>query len=310
MRMGNILIAGLINSETTVKIKEFPVPYFPIAYPFFGVKTTVSGVAVNIAKALSVLGDSVTVISLLGKDMAAESVLALFGQEGWDTKYLQHDLSATAQSVVLYDETGKRQIYCDLKDYQDQTYNEAFFAKPLQGCDIAVVCNSNFCRPLLHLAKQNGILIATDVHVLRDIHDPYNQEFLQSADILFLSDEGLSETYETVITQLKETYGPRVIVIGLGAKGAMLYCRAEDAIYQVDAVFTRSVVNTVGAGDALFSSFIHYYSQGEAGIDALKKAVLFASYKIGEAGGARGFLSAQEVDAYYEKTVFHVTKCN
>ena len=55
--MKKILVSGLINTETTVKIKEFPIEYFPIDYPFFGVNTRVSGVAYNIAKALSTLGD-------------------------------------------------------------------------------------------------------------------------------------------------------------------------------------------------------------------------------------------------------------
>ena len=42
-----ILVSGLVNTETTVKIKKFPIEYFPIDYPFFGVNTRVSGVAYN-----------------------------------------------------------------------------------------------------------------------------------------------------------------------------------------------------------------------------------------------------------------------
>lgn len=50
--MKKILVSGLINTETTVKIKSFPIEYFPIDYPFFGVNTRVSGVAYNLVKAL------------------------------------------------------------------------------------------------------------------------------------------------------------------------------------------------------------------------------------------------------------------
>ena len=50
--MKKILVSGLINTETTVKIKQFPIEYFPIDYSFFGVNTRVSGVAYNLAKAL------------------------------------------------------------------------------------------------------------------------------------------------------------------------------------------------------------------------------------------------------------------
>ena len=33
--MKKILVSGLINTETTIKIKQFPIEYFPIDYPFF-----------------------------------------------------------------------------------------------------------------------------------------------------------------------------------------------------------------------------------------------------------------------------------
>lgn len=34
--MKKILVSGLINTETTIKIKQFPIKYFPIDYPFLG----------------------------------------------------------------------------------------------------------------------------------------------------------------------------------------------------------------------------------------------------------------------------------
>ena len=55
--MGRILVAGLINIETTVRVDGFPIEYTPVRYPFFGVNATVSGVGYNVAKALTVLGD-------------------------------------------------------------------------------------------------------------------------------------------------------------------------------------------------------------------------------------------------------------
>lgn len=48
----HILISGLVNVETSVKVRRFPIDYYPIDYPFFGVESHVAGVAYNIAKAL------------------------------------------------------------------------------------------------------------------------------------------------------------------------------------------------------------------------------------------------------------------
>ena len=69
-----ILISGLVNTETTVSVRQFPVSYYPIDYPFFGVNTAVSGVAFNLAKSLAVLGDRVRLVSMTGRDYAAGSI--------------------------------------------------------------------------------------------------------------------------------------------------------------------------------------------------------------------------------------------
>ena len=66
--MANILVSGLINTETTVRVRQFPVNYYPIDYHFFGVNTAVSGVAYNISKLLKSLGDDVTLLTMTGLD--------------------------------------------------------------------------------------------------------------------------------------------------------------------------------------------------------------------------------------------------
>jgi hypothetical protein len=47
-----IFVEGLINVESSLKISGFPLEYYPIDYPFFGIQTNVSGNGINIAKAL------------------------------------------------------------------------------------------------------------------------------------------------------------------------------------------------------------------------------------------------------------------
>ena len=61
-----ILVSGLLNIETTAAVRGFPIEYYPIDYPFFGVNSGVGGVGYNIAKALVALGDTVELHSFLG----------------------------------------------------------------------------------------------------------------------------------------------------------------------------------------------------------------------------------------------------
>ena len=292
----NILVSGLLNTETTTAVRGFPINYYPIDYAFFGVNTAVSGVAFNLAKALRTLGDRVRLTSMTGSDFAADYIRHELRELDIDTEFVKSVLQQTPSSVVLYDPDGKRQIYCDLKDIQETAY--AFNASILEGIDLVAACNINFNRPLLHLAKQTGKIIATDVHVLSDIYDEYNREFMEQADILFLSDEAVGDNYRAFMEQLADAYPCRIIVMGRGAKGAAIYLRDTGELTEMPATSAGTVVNTVGAGDALFSAFLHYYTKGLAPLDALQRAQIFATHKITVSGASNGFVSEQTVEEW------------
>jgi len=298
--MSPILISGLINLETTLRVDGFPLEYAPVRYPFFGVNSTVCGVGYNIAKALATLGDAVRLMSIIGEDAAGTLARHALAADGISDEFVIAGAPYTAQSVILYDPDGRRQIHVDLKDIQERAYPEALFDRAAQGCDVAVLCNINFSRPFLRKARAMGMTVATDVHAIADLDDPYNRDFMAAADILFMSDERLPCGPEEWARQVMSRYGPRVVVIGLGAQGALLAVRGG-AMERIPAVRTRPVVNTIGAGDALFACFLHFYSsathlRGASHVEALRKAVVFASYKIGAAGAAEGFLTEAELE--------------
>ena len=64
---------------------------------------------------------------------------------------------------------------------------------------------------------------------------------------------------------------------------------------------TNNVVNTVGAGDALFSAFLNFYSKGTHPLKALQLAEFFASRKIAFNGASEGFCEEKDIlDMYRE----------
>ena len=294
--MKNILISGLVNTETTVRVRKFPIDYYPIDYPFFGVNTSVSGVGYNIALALTTLGDRVKLASMTGSDFPAEYIKSQLTAAGIGTADLKCKLKATPSSVVLYDETGRRQIYCDLKDIQETAYG--FSEDMLRDANLVVACNINFNRELLGLARRLGKTVATDVHVLSNVFDDYNREFMQCADILFLSDEAAGEDPYRFIDELEDAYHTPIIVMGRGSKGALMYLRDENWFHEMPAAHVGEVVNTVGAGDALFSAFLHYYAKGLTPVECLKRAQIFASAKICENGASKGFITEAAVEEF------------
>jgi len=292
----NILVSGLVNTETTTAVRGFPIEYYPIDYSFFGVNTAVSGVAFNLTKALTVLGDRVRLNTMTGKDLTAALIRSAVEELGVDTRYIHPKLQQTPSSVVLYDPEGRRQIYCDLKDIQETSC--PLDPGSLDGIDLVVACNINFNRPLLRLAKEAGKCVATDVHVLTDIHDEYNRAFMEQADILFLSDEGVGNGYRSFMAQLADTYPCKILVMGRGAKGAAIYLRETGQITDMPAANVGPVANTVGAGDALFGAFLHFYAKGNTPLEALLRAQIFAAHKITVSGAAQGFVTEQTVEAW------------
>ena len=297
----NFLVSGLINLETTVRVSGFPLAYNPVNYPFWGVQSRISGVGYNISRALTVLGDTVQFLSLVGTDQAGTMAAHALAADGIPAENVLPQLPQTAHSAILYDETGRRQIHVDLKDIQERAYPQERAASALAGCDLAVLCNINFSRPLLKLAKQAGKPVATDVHTISDLEDAYNSDFMAAADILFMSDERLPMPPEEWLRAVWLKYSTPVVVIGMGSRGALLGLRSENAMERIPAARTRPVVNSIGAGDALFSCFLHHYTATGDARAALRRAVVFASWKIGAASAADGFLDSAGLETLFRE---------
>jgi acarbose 7IV-phosphotransferase len=292
--MKKILVSGHTGIEITAKIRQFPIEYSPIEYEFNGVNTTISSVGYNIVKAIKTLGGDPIFFSVIGNDIHRDIIKNEIENIGINTEYVLPIAEKTSQSVVLYNE-NKRKIICDLKNVQEIKYPIEKIDEVINTVDTAILCNINYSRELLKKVKSYGKTIATDVHVLDDVNDKYSKDFMAYSDILFLSNENILGREKEFLERLIETYNNEIIVIGLGENGVLMHIREENKIQQYPAVKTRDIVNTIGAGDALFSSFIYFYNKTKDPYYAIEKAIIFASYKIGENGAAQGFLSEEEL---------------
>ena len=155
-----------------------------------------------------------------------------------------------------------------------------------------MLTNINYTRPLLARAVAAGIPVSTDLHAIRDLDNPYDQDYLEATTLLFFSGENLPDPLRTV-AELRRRFDPEVVVVGLGARGALLSER--DRMVQVPAFPAPRIVSTVGAGDALHAAFCHFWLAGEAPGDALRLACVFASRKLTASGGSSGYVGEAEV---------------
>lgn len=296
-----LLVAGILNIETIVNVPDYVLEeHIPIQlFPFYGINNYVSGSGYNIAKALHMLGDEVKLLSLIGDDVQGRIIMDELKKEGIANDGVRCTMKETPLSMVLYGENNRKSNFCDLKDIQERTYDVEVFKKKVEDVSTVILTNTNFCRPFLPVAKAEGKLIATDVQAIPNIHDDFNKEFMEYADILFVSNDNIDCSPTDFLMSLRDTYQSQIIVVGCGEHGASIYVRQDNFIGSYAAVKTRTIVNKVGAGDALFSAFMHFYVKSADPYYSLKNALLFASYKIGTEGSSNGFLTEEQMNQFY-----------
>ena len=286
-----VLVVGLVNMETNLNIGEFPIYYQPIEFAFFKTKTAPSGVGLNLSLAFQALGDDVSLYSL-GADDSLNKAIVDYLDDCKLNYHFEKNLKETPESLVLYDNQGKRKIYCDLKDCQEKALSKIEEEK----FDLACLTNINFSRPYLKKYKNQGVKIACDCHVLTDIYDEFNRDFLEYSDILFISDEGIRDRYYSFMQDLIKEYDKDIIVISRGAQGTLMYVKKDGTITFHEAYPCQKIVNTCGAGDCLFSAFNHYYLKTSDPYYSINMAMKYASKKIEYSGGALGFMKEKEFE--------------
>ena len=159
--MTRFLVAGLINIETTLQIEGFPLQYNPVNFPFFGVNSSVSGVGYNLAKALTVLGNEIQFLSIVGDDPAGKLARTSLKHDHIPAAGVLTAMPLTSQSVILYDREGRRQIHTDLKDIQDRIYPMDTFHTALDGKRCGANLQHQFC-PAVFTTGRGGRQTGSD----------------------------------------------------------------------------------------------------------------------------------------------------
>lgn len=293
--MGKFLVAGIVQRETIVKVDKIPMEYRPVTVKTNTIFSSTGGDAYNAALALKWLGNSVDLMTMIGKEESMELLNPSGSEVKLVTEYVLPRLCSTPTAVVFYDSERNQQIFEDIKDIRETDYDRRLFEERAERAEMLVVSNANFCRPLMQIGKELRKPIAVNIREYREEKLCYNEDFLKAADILYVSDDHLIEEPYEFVKNLAAKYRPEIIILGQGADGLILYDKNKNIIAPYHTVKTHGVVNTVGAGNALFSCFLHFYNKTHDSVFAVKNALLFASYKIGFMGTSNGFLSEEEI---------------
>jgi Sugar kinases, ribokinase family len=298
--MGKFMVAGFVQFETIVKVDDLPLPYKEFESIPETINTDIGGAGFNEAMALRWLGDEVDFMSMVAKNMSRSQIHAYLekNEVNLSTDYVLQKLDGMPTSVVLYKTSGKKQIFEDVKDIRTVEYDFDLFERQIQDKDMVLISNCNFCRPVLALAKKYNKPIALNVRSMRAEKIANKADFLAAADIVYISDDDLEGDPYDCINECRKKYDPEIIIMGMGDRGVILYMREDNSVIEYKPVKTYEVVNTVGAGNAIFSSFLHYYVKTKDARDAIKNALLFVSYKISFVGTSNGFMTEEQIEQW------------
>ena len=296
--MSRFLVAGVTQIETIVRVDKIPVSYAPVTSVNDSIYTAVGGDAYNESLALKWLGDEVSFMSIVGRNQDLSVINPPDRKITLSTEYIIPQMNETPTEVVLYDNQRKQQIFEDIKDLRENVYDMSMVPPIAMASDMMVLANANFCRPFAKLAKEYSKPIAVNIRYYRPEKEKYNTDFLEPAKVLYFSDDTLTEDPYDFIKRISDTYGTEIIILGQGSEGLILFDRTQDLRVHYNTVKTNDVVNTIGAGNALFACFLHFYMETGDSVNAIKNALLFASYKIGYMGTSNGFMTPDQLNQW------------
>ena len=296
--MSKFLVAGVTQIETIVRVDNIPVSYAPLTSANDSIFTAVGGDAYNESLALKWLGDEVTFMSIVGRNQDLGIINPPDRKITLSTEYIIPQMKETPTEVVLYDKDRKQQIFEDIKDLRENVYDMSMVTPIAESCDMMVLANANFCRPFAKAAVEHKKPIAVNIRSYNPEKEKYNTDFLEPAKVLYFSDDTLHEDPYAFIDRMAATYGTEIIILGQGSEGLILFDKTKDVRVHYKTVKTNEVVNTIGAGNALFACFLHYYMETGDSVNAIKNALLFASYKIGYMGTSNGFMTTDQLDQW------------
>ncbi|GAA1020102.1 hypothetical protein Aple_037890 [Acrocarpospora pleiomorpha] len=290
-----IVVAGATSFYLSLGVAEFPVHYLPTCTPRW-LTGGVSGAAAHIARTLRTLGSHARLCTVVGTDLVGAGIRADLDAHGLLGPGVISG-EGSSMGVVLVGPDGRRMGYPYLAPVNDVDYPFDVLAGQCRDADLLVLTNAKFVRPLVARADRLGIPIAVDAHLIADPGDPYNEPWLRAARVLFCSHERLPVPPERWIAEIFGRY-PRcaLVGVGLGARGAMLGLR-DGRLITVQAVAPRGVLNTTGAGDGLFATFLHLWVSTEDPVRALQGAVLNAGWKVGDRTPVGASLTPAELRA-------------
>jgi sugar/nucleoside kinase (ribokinase family) len=155
----------------------------------------------------------------------------------------------------------------------------------------------NWARRLLPAARELKLTLACDLQDMVGFPDPYRQDFIDAADILFFSAANQGDPTPLLRALLAGRPG-RVVVAGMGARGCALATAAGVRVFPPVELGIQ-VVDTNGAGDGLAVGFLDaYVLEGRPLEEAIRRGQIAARYTCGIRASSSALVTREQLERF------------
>lgn len=246
-----VVVVGMAYAVVTLPVDGFPVPYRAVRD--VPISASVEGSGFTTACTLAALGDEVYLAAPLGEDADAAMVDAAAYGHGVNSAMCPRSLPRSPRAVVLEDGRGRRQISRDLGEAR--TARVEIDLGALATSDLVMVDGVLPSSALVVAAKAAG---APVVAALGTTGWPALEDQAYLAADLIVMAPCPDADEEELLRSWRQRSAARLVVVTLGARGAIGMTEGSDEIHYVPARDLGPGGRPAGVGSTYVATVAHY----------------------------------------------------
>ncbi len=241
------------------------------------------------------LGRRTAFVGYVGDDFCGRFVREELSRDGIDLSALFVDPAGTSRSVNFMYRDGRRKNFYDGGSHMTLSPDLAACRAVLARARLAHFHLPNWARRLLPVARELGLVVACDLQDVVSLPDPYRQDFIDAADVLFFS--AVNQADPTAMVEALRAGRPgRLVVAGMGARGCALGAGSGTRFFPPPPL-DIPVVDTNGAGDALAVGFLDAFAfQGLPPEEAVRRGQVAARFTCGIRSSSSALITRDELE--------------
>ncbi len=238
-------------------------------------------------------------IGYVGDDHNGQFIREEFARDGIDMTALFIDPAGTSRSINLMYRDGRRKNFYDGKSHMILQPDLKACRAVLAQTKLAHFNIPNWARYLLPIAREYGLTISCDIQDVVSLSDPYREDFIRYADILFCSGVNWPDP-TSLIETLLQAHPDQIVVVGLGARGCALGTQTGIRFFEPVSL-DLLVIDTNGAGDGLAVGFLSSYALEHYSLeDSIRRGQIVARYTCGLKASSSHLITPSQLEHYFD----------